>query len=173
MTELTETLGKAFTSTLATAVFTQPAADVPVTVYAVVAAGLTELLAVVTPLLQAKLEAPDAFRLAVLPAQIVAELAVTLGSALTVTVAVLTAAVEQPAKLPDTVYTVVAEGVTLYVAVLGPEVHVYVVTPLAERTTEPPAQTVAELREMEGALPTVIEPMAVLTQPAAEVPVTV
>jgi hypothetical protein len=63
--------------------------------------------------------APLALSVAVAPAHIVAEFTEVEGRALTVTtvVLVLTQALE---PVPVTVYTVVAEGLTVYAAVAGP-----------------------------------------------------
>lgn len=78
--------GAGFTETLTVAVPVQPAAEMPVTVYVVVAAGLTDA----DPLLQTYVEAPVALSVDVCPAQIVAgvALAETVGKGFKVTVTV-------------------------------------------------------------------------------------
>lgn len=70
-------VGTALTVTVTDDVPVQPAAEVPVTVYVVVDAGVT----VADPLLHAYVEAPDALRVDVCPAQTAAgdALAVTVG----------------------------------------------------------------------------------------------
>jgi hypothetical protein len=109
------TVGNAFTLTVTVAVFTQPLALVPVTVYVVVVVGDT-----VTdepdklPGFHTYVEAPLALNEVLPPTQIAefVELAVTVGNGLTVTptVAVFT----QPlALVPVTVYVVVVVGDTV------------------------------------------------------------
>ena len=107
------------------------------------------------------------------PAQVVAERAVTIGKEFTVTVAVFDAPEAQPTKLPDTVYVVVIVGVTTIEAEFEPVFQVNVFTPLAVRVAVDPTQIVDELTTIEGALPTVIEAVVVLEQPTTEVPITV
>lgn len=89
------------------AVPVQPAVDVPVTVYTVVAAGLPVTLLPVEPLnpaVQAYVLAPDALRVAVLPAQTMGELTVTVGLGDKVIFSVVVC--EQPPALVTTrVYT--------------------------------------------------------------------
>jgi hypothetical protein len=109
------TVGNAFTLTVTVAVFTQPLALVPVTVYVVVVVGDT-----VTdepdklPGFHTYVEAPLALNEVLPPTQIAefVELAVTVGNGLTVTptVAVFT----QPlALVPVTVYVVLVVGDTV------------------------------------------------------------
>jgi LysM repeat protein len=113
--ELAVTVGNGLTVTPTVAVFTQPLAFVPVTVYVVLAVGDT-----VTdepdklPGFHTYVEAPLALNEVLPPTQIAefAELAVTVGNGLTVTptVAVFT----QPlALVPVTVYVVVVVGDTV------------------------------------------------------------
>jgi hypothetical protein len=107
--------GNAFTLTVTVAVFTQPLALVPVTVYVVVVVGDT-----VTdepdklPGFHTYVDAPLALNEVLPPTQIAefAELAVTVGNGLTVMVRV--AVFTQPlALVPVTVYVVVVVGDTV------------------------------------------------------------
>ena len=97
----------------------------------------------------------------------------TVGKELTVTVVVLVAMVAHPDKFPLTVYTVVAVGVTTIEAALELVFQVYVVIPDAVSIADEPGQTVAAFIAILGAEPTVTDVVAVFTQPAAELPVTV
>jgi hypothetical protein len=84
--------GIGFTVTVAVATAAQPFALVTVTVYGVVAAGLTVMAAVAAPLLQAYVPPPDAVNIVEAPAQItVLPVIVAVGSGFTTTVAVATA----------------------------------------------------------------------------------
>jgi hypothetical protein len=82
---LTERLGEAFTTTVTLEVAEQPLALVPVTEYVVVTLGLTEIDALVAPVLHTKLEAPLALSAVEFPSQITDGEALTeiLGTALT------------------------------------------------------------------------------------------
>ena len=113
--ELAVTVGNGLTVTPTVAVFTQPLAFVPVTVYVVLAVGDT-----VTdepdklPGLHTYVEAPLALNEVLPPTQIAefVELAVTVGNGLTVIVRV--AVPTQPADdVPVTVYVVVVVGDTV------------------------------------------------------------
>jgi hypothetical protein len=114
--------GNGFTVTLTVAVPVHPAVLVPVTVYVVVALGVTVLLAPLpNPPDQLYVFAPLAVNTDVAPLHIAAGLTVALtdGNGFTVT---LTVAVPvHPAVLvPVTEYVVVALGVTVMLAVLPP-----------------------------------------------------
>ena len=107
-----------------------PAPVVPVTVYVVVALGVTVMLAVLPPVFQLYV-VPVIFELAVntevAPLHIAAGLAdaVTDGNGFTVTLTV--AVPEHPAVLvPVTEYVIVALGVTVMLAVLPPVFQLYV-----------------------------------------------
>jgi hypothetical protein len=95
------------------------------------------------------------------------------GEALTVTVAVFMAITLQPALVPLTVNTVVEAGLTVNVGLIVVVLQVYDVAPLAVKVAVEPAHTVAEFTVIDGAGPTVTCVVAVLTQPVADVPVTV
>jgi len=110
----------------------QPAADVPVTVYVLVEAGLTLIDVPDVPVLHAYVLAPDPVRVELLPAQILpgdAE-AVTVGIGDTVTET--EAVFEQPAEdVPVTVYVVVDVGVTESEVPDPPVLQLYVFAPEA------------------------------------------
>jgi len=108
-----------------------------------------------------------------LPAHTAVDVAITVGKLVIVTVAVCDALVEHPVKLPLTVYTVVLAGLTEIADVFAPVLHVYELTPLADKVAVEPAQIVEELTVITGALPTTSVAVADFTQPATEVPVTV
>ena len=95
--ELTVMTGALVTVTPVVFDLTQPAAEVPVTVYVVLETGDTDKLEPVAPVFHVYVEAPEAVKLAVEPEQIVAELTLTEGNALTVTLA--TTVLAQPAAL--------------------------------------------------------------------------
>lgn len=84
VTELAVTFGAAVIVTFDTAVFWQPFASVPVTVYEVLEVGLTEMFAPVPPELHEYELAPLAVKLTATPEQVDGELTVTAGRALTV-----------------------------------------------------------------------------------------
>ena len=99
------TVGRAFTVTVTVAVFVQPLAAVPVTVYVVVATGVTVLVAPVpNPWLHSYVLAPEAVITLDSPAQIVAGAAdaETKGKAFTVTV-IVAVFVQLLAAVPVTV----------------------------------------------------------------------
>jgi hypothetical protein len=73
----------------------------------------------------------------------VEELTTTVGVAFTVTVVVFTFV--QPPLVPDTVYTVVEDGVTLIAFVVAPVFHEYAEAPLAVNIAVLPEQMVEEL----------------------------
>jgi hypothetical protein len=151
---------------------------VPVTVYVVVVVGET-----VTdepdklPGFHTYVEAPLALNEVLPPTQIAefAELAVTVGNGLTVIVRV--AVPTQPADdVPVTVYVVVVVGDTVTDEPDKlPGFHTYVEAPLALNEVLPPTQIAefAELAVTVGNGFTVIVRVAVPTQPADDVPVTV
>ena len=64
-------------------------------------------------------------------------------------------------------------GVTEIEVEFEPVFQVYVVTPLAVKVAEEPAQIEAEFTAIDGALPTVTDAVFVFTQPLALVPVKV
>ena len=99
----------ALTDTVETAVPVQPLV-VPVTVYVVVDAGLTEIGFVRSPVLQAYVVPPPAVSVAEVLGQIVSEFTVTTGIGVTVTVEI--AVLVQPPVVPVTVYEVVEAGET-------------------------------------------------------------
>ena len=113
---LTVIVGIGLTVTVIVAVFVHPAAEVPVTVYVVVDAGVTVADAVeIFPGIQLYVEAPLAVSVVEDPAQIeFVPVAVTVGSAFTVTV-IVAVFVHPAAEVPVTVYVVVEAGVTLKV----------------------------------------------------------
>ena len=98
------TMGKGLTTMVPTVVLRQPKDVVPVTVYEVVDVGLTVIESVVVPVDQEYELAPLAVSVAELPAQIVAELTVTTGNGLTITVCITVS--EQVGWLPDISVTV-------------------------------------------------------------------
>jgi len=135
-------VGEELTETVTVAVFEHPTPLDPVTVYVVVAVGVTVILAVLPPVLQLYVLAPLAVNTEVPPIHIDCGAAVILivGEELTVTVTV--AVFEHPTPLdPVTVYVVVAVGVTVILAVLPPVLQLYVLPPLAVNTEVPPIQT--------------------------------
>jgi hypothetical protein len=155
--ELTTKVGVVVTLTVSIegAVLSQPLSAVPLTVYEDVVLGLTVWVFALTPLLHVYVLAPLTFKVAVCPEQIAVELTVSVGTALTVTVVVLTPL--HPAVEPATVYVVVALGETEILLVLAPVFHVYVVTPLAVNVVVCPAQIVAVLTVIDKLEPTVTE----------------
>lgn len=166
-----------FTVTVTVAVLWHPAADVPVTVYVVVAEGVTvTLVPVRLPGCQVQLGDPVAVSVDGVPEHTVAGDAVALitgtGSTVTVTVAVL---VHPVGVVPVTVYVVVADGVTVtLVPVRLPGCHVHPVMPVAVSVDDAPAQMVAGDAEAVAAGElTVTVTVAVPVQPVAVVPVTV
>jgi len=154
-----------------------PAVLVPVTVYVVVALGVTVMLAVLPPVFQLYVFAPLAVNTDISPLHIadVLAVAVTVGNGLTVT---LTVAVPvHPAVLvPVTVYVVVALGVTVLLAPLpNPPDQLYVFAPLAVNTDVAPLHIAAGLAVAvtDGNGFTVTLTVAVPVHPAVFVPVTV
>lgn len=148
---VTVIVGFGFTVTVTVAVFTQPLALVPETVYVVVVVGPAVTVAPVVPDnpvdgLHEYVEAPDAVSDTLLPLQIVGADGVTLtvgkGFTVTVTFFVLT---HPFASVPVTVYVVVDVGFAVTVApVVGDKpvagLHVYVDAPDAVRETLAPIQ---------------------------------
>jgi hypothetical protein len=88
-------------------------------------------------------------------------------------VAVLTVDEPHPERFPETVYTVVLVGFIVILAEVAPVFQVYVVTPDADNVADEPAHIEVELTVITGELATIILAVAVLTQPPADVPVTV
>jgi hypothetical protein len=174
---LAPTTGDVFTFMVRVAVEVHPFAAVPVTVYVVVAAGVTDTGEPDNaPGIQLYVEAPVAESVTVLPEQmvVVEEDALTTGDGFTLITCV--AVPLQPLLVPVTVYVVIAVGETLTVApVSEPGIHVYVVAPVAVMATELPLQmvVVGEDTLTVGVGLTVIVRVAVLVQPFAAVPVTV
>ena len=84
---------------------------------------------VVSPVLQEQAVPEEAVKVAVPPAQMVAELTVIVGDGFTVTVAI--AVSEQPDVVPITVYDVTVNGVSVSGFVVAPVDHKQVVLPLA------------------------------------------
>ena len=174
--EFTVTTGTGLTEIVAMAVLLQPAV-VPVTVYVVVIIG--EAVAVFTPVdvapaLHVYVVAPPAVSVGVAPAQIVGEFIVTVGIALTVTVAI--AVLLHPADVPVTVYEVVevGEADAVFTPVdEAPALHVYVEAPPAVNVATCPLQIVGEFTVIVNDDATVTVATAVLVHPAADVPVTV
>lgn len=133
MDGLAETLtaGAAFTTTVALAVLVAPA-FVPVQEYVVVVAGLTTMLAEVSPVLHTYVSAPEAVNVVDCPSQIVEGDATieTLGKA--ITTMVTCAVFEQPfTSVPVTVYVVVTLGLTVMLALVSPVLHRKFAAPLA------------------------------------------
>ena len=118
-------LGKLYTSTSVVAVFVQPLASVPVTVYTVYDDGVTVHVAVLGPPAQLYVLAPPPLNTLLLPLHTIGvpELAVTVGLALPVTSIV--AVFEQPAPLvPVTVYVVVPVMALNGIPSFTPPLHV-------------------------------------------------
>ena len=159
------------------AVFVQPFAAVPVTVYVVVVAGETETeVPLIAPGFHVYEVAPLPVSVVLLPEQIVvvAEVAVTVGDGLTVMVRV--AVPVQPEDVPVTVYVVVVVGETVTgLPDNAPGFQVYEVAPLAVMVALLPAQiVVVEVVVVTvGVGLTVMVRVAVFVQPFAPVPVTV
>jgi hypothetical protein len=172
------TVGNGFTVTLTVAVPVHPAALVPVTVYVVVALGVTVLLAPVpNPPDQLYVLAPLAVNTELAPLHIADGLAdaVTVGNGFTVTLTVAVP-VHPAALVPVTVYVVVELGVTVLLApVPNPPDQLYVLAPLAVNTEVAPLHIAAGLADAvtvgNGFTVTLI--VAVPVHPAALVPVTV
>ena len=171
-TEIVGVEGIGFTVTVATAVFKHPTASVPVTVYEVVVVGETVIGFVVSPPDHEYVDPPLAVNVADAPEHIVVEFTVMIGFGPIVTVA--TAVLTQPAaSVPVTVYDVVEIGVTVIGLLLAPVLHEYVEPPLAVNVAVAPEHIVGEFTVIVGLGPIVTVETAVLTQPAASVPVTV
>ena len=136
-----------------------------------VAAGVTVVEAPVPPELQEYVLAPAAEIVAVAPVHMVAGVVVTVGKGLTVTTTVAVF-VQPAAEVPVTVYVVVAAGETVVEAPVPPELQEYVFAPAAEIVAVCPTQMVAGVVVTVGKGFTVTTTVAVLVQPAAEVPVT-
>ena len=108
---LTLMAGAGVTTREAAAVFTQPADDVPETVYEVLVEAAMDRLGPVAPVLQVYVEAPDAVRVVVAPLHTVGLVTLITGKAFTVTCTVPVPV--HPAELfPVTVYIVVVAGLT-------------------------------------------------------------
>lgn len=110
-------LGVVLTVTVAVCAALQPEL-VPVTVYTVVTVGVTLIVEVVGPVFHEYVVAPAAVSVAGLPEQTVALFTVTVGVAFTFTETVRV--LVHPLLLPVTVYTEVAAGETLTLAVVAP-----------------------------------------------------
>jgi len=171
------TVGEGFTVITRVAVFVQPFAAVPVTVYVVVPVGETVTVVPVSdPGIQVYVDAPPPVIVVLLPAHIVAPdvVVVTVGEGLTVMTRVAVA--EQPVEVPITVYVVVPVGETVTVVpVSDPGIQVYVVAPDAVIVVLLPEQIVELVVVVVtvGVGFTLIVRVAVLVQPFAPVPVTV
>lgn len=155
------TLGRAFTVMSCVLVAVHPDADVPVTVYVVVAAGFTVTeVPVNDPGIHTYVLAPEPVRVVGLPAQTVVDDAVEVTTGLLFTTTVTVEVPVHPGPLdPVTVYVVVVPGDTVTEdPVSEPGIHVYVVVPLAVSVADPPAQIEGEeeLAVTVGAEPTVI-----------------
>jgi hypothetical protein len=138
------TVGNTLTVIVFVAVFIQPFASVPVTVYVAVDVGM-KLVAFRTPPDHTYVDAPTPVSVALVPEQTAAALlvAVTVGNALTVIVFV--AVFIQPfASVPVTVYVAVDVGMKL-VAFRTPPDHTYVDAPTPVSVALVPEQTAAEL----------------------------
>ena len=174
---VTVTVGVGLTVIVTCAVAVQPFAPVPVTVYVVVEAGVTETdEPEIFPGFHTYDVAPEEFNVVEAPAQIVVlvAVAVTVGEGLTV---IVTCAVPvQPAVVPVTVYVVVAAGETVIgEPLIFPGFQVYDVAPEPVSVVELPAQIV-ELDAVAvtvGVGVTVTVIVAVFVHPALNVPVTV
>lgn len=114
-----DTVGAAFTATVTVAVLLQPGPFVPVTVYVVVADGLTVTDEPLNdPGIHVYVAVPFAVSVALPPVQmLVLDETVTVGCAPTVT-AMVCVPVQPFAAVPVTVYVVVDDGVTLMFAPL-------------------------------------------------------
>jgi hypothetical protein len=169
-------VGNGFTVTVTDAVLVHPAAEVPVTVYVVVVAGLTDKGLAEEPVLHKYVDPPLAVREELPPLQIVAGAATAVIVGLGLTVTVIDAVLVHPAaEVPVTVYVVVVAGLTDKGLAEEPVLHKYVDPPLAVREELPPLQIVAGAATavIVGNGFTVTVTDAVLVHPAAEVPVTV
>jgi hypothetical protein len=170
-------VGNGFTVTVTVAVPVHPAVLVPVTVYVVVALGVTVMLAAMSPVLQLYVFAPLAVSSELSPLHIAAGLAdaVTVGNGFTVTLTVAVP-VHPSALVPVTVYVVVALGVTVLLApVPNPPDQLYVFAPLAVNTELAPLHIAVGLADAVtvGNGFTVTLTVAVPVHPAVLVPVTV
>jgi hypothetical protein len=97
------------------------------------------MLAVVCPVDQAYVAAPEAVSTVLAPAQTAAGGVMEItGTGLTVTVVLLEA--EHPEEVPVTEYVVVVEGETVMLAVVWPVDHAYVPAPEAVNTVPEPEQ---------------------------------
>jgi hypothetical protein len=127
---------------------------------------------VLDPLLHVYEVAPDAVSVADCPEQIAAELTVTVGFALMLTVA--TAVFEHPDALdPITVYDVGEVGGTTIGLVVEPLLHEYVVAPDAVRVADCPEQIAAEFTVTVGFALILTVATAVFEHPDALDPITV
>ena len=177
------TVGSALTVTVSDAVFVQPFAAVPVTVYVVVTVGVAVTGVPVVALKPVAgphtyVAAPPALSEVELPMQLLTlPEVVTVGSGLTVTVT-LPVLVQPPASVPVTVYVIVTVGVAVteapVVALNAVDgVHTYVLAPLAVSGADCPEHIVAGLAVIVREGLTVTVRLAVLVQPFTSVPVTV
>lgn len=137
--------------------------------------GLTEMLAPVAPVLQEKLEPPEAVSVAEAPAQMVEEDELTdmPGDALTNTVTLDVA--EHPlALVPVTAYVVVTPGLTEILAPVAPVLHTKLDPPPALSTVEFPWQITEgdALTVIAGTALTLTAKDALAEQPLEPVPVT-
>ena len=174
---VTVRFGKAVTEIAIVPLSVHPFAAVPVTVYVVFAVGETETLVPESdPGIHVYVTPPLPVSVVGLPEQTVSvdAVAVTFGTALTVTVTV--AVFEHPgAFVPVTVYVVVTVGVTVTVApVSDPGIQLYVEVPEAVSVALCPVQIVVfDVTVTVGCEPTVMVSVCVPVQPFAAVPVAV
>jgi hypothetical protein len=124
MSPVMTTAGSGLTVTVAFALATQLSPFVTVTLYVVVAVGLTVMLGVVAPLLQMYEVPPLAVNVVLSPTQIsLSPVMTTAGSGLTVTVALALATQLSP-FVTVTLYVVVVVGLTVMLAVVAPLLHI-------------------------------------------------
>ena len=116
-------VGSGFTVTVCDATAVQPLASVTVTLYAVVLAGDTVMLAVVAPVFHSYPEPPLAVRVVFSPSQMmVSPVMAAFGSGFTVTIR-LAASVQPLPSVTVTPYVVVLAGDTVMADVVAPLLH--------------------------------------------------
>jgi len=135
--------------TVTVAVPVQPAPELPVTEYVVVAAGETVNEEPLPDGLQEYVVPPVAEMVVLFPAHTEAGDAEAEIVALVLTVIVMVAVPVQLALDPVTVYVVVEAGETVIEAVDAPVLHEYVVAPLAVRVALPPVQRLVAVADTE------------------------
>jgi hypothetical protein len=171
--EFTVTVGSMLTLTVDVldVVTTQPEAF-PLTVYTAVLVGLTEIVAVLAPVLQLYVLTPVAISVAVVPVQMVGEFTVMLGELDTVmpVVPVLT---QFCADVPVIVKLTLAVGVTTIELLLLPLLQVYVDAPVTFNVAVPPAQTLVVKELITGKALTNTCVVAELTHDWVDAPVMV